>query len=128
MGERFPLAPLLEAMGIVEIHDGEEGGQQPDQPLAGLARLAAQLEISHRTAQRFHQFGLNERQADAAAVRIGQHPQIVWPEYRDGAPGEEDLVGKRCRCRPGERRPIGGICDRCGRSLVQMEAGVSDAA
>jgi hypothetical protein len=137
MGVRFPLEPLIRAAEIAMIHDGEEGGQQPGQPYVGLAALAAQLGITHRMAQRLLAEGLSERQADHYACAIGRNPVNVWPEFELTAPGEEDLLEKRCRCHAADRRPVVtqdegapvAWCDRCGRRLqIPVEREITDAA
>jgi hypothetical protein len=139
MAARFPLEPLLRAAGIEQIHDGEEGGQQPDQRLAGLALLATRLEISHRMARYLlhgrpsrpsSMCGLTEWQADRYAVKLGLLPWEVWPDWCSEAPGEDDLRARPCRCRLEERQPVGDECDRCGGALrpAVSKEGHADAA
>lgn len=122
---RFPVEELAVRMGIVLLVDGEEGGQQPGQPLEGQAELAMRLGVSARTVRRWlgmsdrwgHRPGLSAVQADRYAVLVGFMPWQVWPDWWEDVPGEEDLFDRGCRCRSGDRRPVGRECDRCGGRL-----------
>lgn len=110
---RYPLEALAVALRIelrvIEHGDGVE--------LLGLAAIADRLGIDHRQARRCLRFGLNDRQADRFAVRIGRHPASIWPEWWE-AIGE--TIPGTCRCRR-QRHLIGYICDRCGRPQADAQ-------
>ena len=56
-------------------------------PAAGLprdvavAQLALALGFNRRTVGRYVHLGLDERQADRWATRLGVHPLEVWPDW-----------------------------------------------
>lgn len=62
--ERFDVAPLRSALGGATIEV-----------------LADVLRVSTRQVCRFLHEGLDDVQADRAAIAIGLHPGIVWPEW-----------------------------------------------
>lgn len=62
---RYPIEPLARAIGVTL---GRVGGHQPDAPNEGLETLANRCGISHRRAQRWHQFGVPDRYSDQAAL------------------------------------------------------------
>ena len=61
---RWPFAPLLAAAG--------------HPPVAALAR---RLRVSSRTVWRWQRYGLDDHQADRAAVALGYHPANIWPTW-----------------------------------------------
>ena len=66
---RWPLAPLRVAAGATTN-----------------AALARSLGVSVRTVWRWHHHGLTDTQADHAAIALGLHPAIVWPDWLTLAP------------------------------------------
>lgn len=60
-GQRFPLEPLQIAIG------------SPN----NLA-MARRLGVHARQLYRWRSYGLDEHQADRAAIRCGLHPALVW--------------------------------------------------
>lgn len=61
---RFPLEPLLEAIG---------------RPC--MAQLARRVGEHPRETYRWRDRGLSERQADRVACRLGLHPARIWPGW-----------------------------------------------
>ncbi len=61
---RWPIAPLLTATG---------------HPPA--TQLAARIGVSVRTIWRWHHTGLDDCQADRAAVALGFHPANIWTTW-----------------------------------------------
>ena len=59
-GGGWPLQPLLDASGLTR------------------SRLAAELGLSGTTVRQTARRGLNDRQADEWAIRLGLHPLLVW--------------------------------------------------
>ncbi len=59
-GAGWPLQPLLDASGLTA------------------RRLAAELGVSGTTVRNAGRRGLNDRQADEWAIRLGLHPLLVW--------------------------------------------------
>jgi hypothetical protein len=59
-GAGWPLQPLLDASGLTRT------------------RLAAELGLSGATLRTAGRRGLNDRQADEWAIRLGLHPLMVW--------------------------------------------------
>lgn len=45
------------------------------------AEVARVLRVSPRTVFRYRKYGLNDRQADHAAVSAGYHPAEIWPDW-----------------------------------------------
>lgn len=83
---RYPLAPLATAAGIpphtLGTHD-----RGLDHPI-GTALLAQRLHLTVRTIRRYNTHGLTALQADRAAITIGTHPALIWPDWwptHDGA-------------------------------------------
>ncbi len=62
-GPRVPIAPLLELTGG-----------------ASRAVLSEKLSVTSRTIQRWRQSGIPIWEADRAAIRLGTHPAILWPD------------------------------------------------
>lgn len=62
-GHRFPFAPL--AALLPRNRDA----------------IAAKLRVSRATLRKVEAHGLDTYQADRCAVRAGQHPGTVWPEW-----------------------------------------------
>lgn len=69
MSERFPLDPLMQVLAA--RFDGE----------ATVAEMARCVGVTQRTVSRWRQRGLTCESADAAAVALGFHPALVWPEW-----------------------------------------------
>ena len=61
---RFPIARLEARLGDAHAAD-----------------VAAVLRVSARTVFRYRKHGLNDRQADRAAIAAGYHPAEIWPEW-----------------------------------------------
>lgn len=61
---RWPLQPLFDATGTTEYRQ-----------LAALTGFAA------RTIHRWAHAGIQDIQADRAAVALGQHPSNIWPNW-----------------------------------------------
>jgi hypothetical protein len=61
---RWPFAPLLDAAGRPSVD-----------------ALAGWLGVSPRTIWRWHHRGLTDRQADRAAIALGQHPANIWTDW-----------------------------------------------
>lgn len=76
--KRYPIEPLARAIGVTL---GRAGGYQPDDPPEGLAALANRCGITHRRAQRWHQYGIPARYSDQAAIACGRHPCNLWPGW-----------------------------------------------
>lgn len=73
---RYPLAPLARAARL-DPHT-------PDLT----AQLAERLHLTDRTIRRYNTHGLTALQADRAAITIGTHPTLIWPNWwptHDGA-------------------------------------------
>lgn len=71
MMERYPLQPLL------KIHR------------CNVAALAVATSRSKRTAQRWAAQGMSADQADNAAIALGTHPAVIWPNW-DNEPTEKE--------------------------------------
>lgn len=61
---RWPLEPLLAALRRPSVQG-----------------LAALLGIDARQVHRWKQYGLSDEWADRAAITLGLHPALVWPEW-----------------------------------------------
>lgn len=61
--DRFPLQPLIDHA-------------QP----GSLTALATQIGVEPRTIYRWRKTGLSEQQADRAAIAVGSHPALIWPD------------------------------------------------
>ncbi|MFN0090128.1 MAG: MerR family transcriptional regulator [Acidimicrobiales bacterium] len=44
-------------------------------------RLADRLGVTARTVHRWRAEGLSDLQADRAAIAVGLHPALVWPDW-----------------------------------------------
>lgn len=86
---RFPLEPLAV---VLSVELGVQGGMHPatDGP-TGLTAVAESLGVSESSAKRYRRHGLSDRQADHAAVALGVHPSVLWPDWFDAVPGDADL-------------------------------------
>lgn len=49
--------------------------------------LASAVGVTDRTLQRWDRDGLDEWQADRAAIAVGLHPALVWPSWLPFEPG-----------------------------------------
>jgi len=56
------------------------------------ASVAKALGISGASLQRYAEQGLDDRQADRLATRVGLHPFTVWPEMADAIVAEGDRL------------------------------------
>lgn len=54
------------------------------------AELAALVGVSEKAVARWARDGVPERSADQAAVNLGLHPAIIWPEWDDMVRTAED--------------------------------------
>jgi hypothetical protein len=50
------------------------------------AALARSLGVNVRTVWRWHRHGLTDAQADHAAIALGLHPALVWPDWLTTSP------------------------------------------
>lgn len=74
---RYPLAPLIAITHAQDLH-----------------QLARQLGLTHRHLRRMQAQGLQDREADRYAIRLGHHPSHIWPNWHDIDPDiEEDDHG-----------------------------------
>ncbi len=67
--QRFPFAPL---QALVQRRYGMD---------VSPAFVAEVFDVSTRTLIRWKQNGLMFQSADRAAVAVGLHPSLVWPEW-----------------------------------------------
>ena len=87
---RYPLAPLIKAAGV---QLGPRGGDQAGEHRQ-FTLLAERLGISRQKWWHLNRTGLTDRQADRYAIRLGQHPALIWNDWNDIDPDiEEDDHG-----------------------------------
>lgn len=55
-----------------------------------LQELAQRLGISHRWARELKATGLSDEQADRFACRVGLHPSVLWSDWWDIEPDDEE--------------------------------------
>lgn len=115
MSDRYPLAPLMEALRIRPL---EPGWQNNSDSLGGLVAVAVACGVTHRTARRWAADGIPARHVDHLAVHVARRmPWVIWPEWSDDDPTEDYLAGKPCRCQNQAAPLPNGTCDRCGGHL-----------
>ena len=85
--ERYPLAPLAQALGV---QVGPPGVTGTDGHPVGHGKLALLLGCDIRTIRRYAADGIPEASADRYAVRAGRLPYEVWPDYYERAVSDED--------------------------------------
>lgn len=76
--DRYPLAPLAQALGIELLDAGTFGS---DCEPRGVLELAARFDCSPETIYRFRRDGLSVMQADRYAMGAGVHPSRIWPTW-----------------------------------------------
>lgn len=67
MSRRYPIAPLIEAMGLTSSETS-----------AGRA-----LGLGGSTWKEYRDRGVTERVADRLAAKAGFHPSVIWPSWYD---------------------------------------------
>jgi hypothetical protein len=72
VGQRLPFAPLTTSRAFRSEHE-----------------MAKALRVSAATLRRYRTEGLDAYQADRAAIRLGSHPSIVWPDWPTITEGEQ---------------------------------------
>lgn len=77
MSERFPLEPLEEFVARRHHHDGRH--ERPEH-LTVREVIAVHVGVGLGAVEKWQSRGLSVRLADRAAVAVGAHPAIVWPE------------------------------------------------
>ncbi len=70
---------------FIEHAYSDDGNHNRASHIGICGKAAATLEVDPATVQNWRRRGLNERQADHAAVRLGFHPASIWPEWWDAA-------------------------------------------
>lgn len=118
MSDRYPLAPLMEALRITTLEPGWDWHRDSD-VFQGLAAVATACGITHRTACRWATDGIPARHIDTLAIHVaGRMPWELWPEWTDDDPTEDDLAARICACRALSTPLPTGVCDRCGGTLA----------
>lgn len=119
----FPAQPLLAIAARLIQEDGNDDERT-------LGAMAAQIGVSVQTIHRWRSHGMTITAADRAAVALGLHPLLVWPEFLDVPgpdPGPERPpsalqgcgtdAGDRAHRRRGERP-----CDACRKAHSEVVA------
>lgn len=86
---RYPLAPLVDALGITLGQVGGQARKGDHDARDGYAELGLQLGASRTTLRRWRTKGLTEDQADTLAIRCGWLPFEIWPEWLDDITQDE---------------------------------------
>jgi hypothetical protein len=81
---RFAYTPL-------ETHLSRHYGDH-DNPVYGCRRVAHLLGVSPNTVTRWRHEGIPLDRADKIAVRLGEHPSTIWPEWWHYDPDHETDV------------------------------------
>lgn len=85
-GRHYPFRPLERFFGDC-YGQVIYGKMIRDDHIAAMSELTG---FSRRTIHHWRKQGLTEYTADVAAVRVGAHPALIWPEWLDDGIADAD--------------------------------------
>ena len=82
--KRQPRFPLKELERLLEGSDEVEanlGGRSSDTNIVTTSYIARRLDVQRGVVCRWRREGIPFYSADAAAISLGVHPVLIWPEF-----------------------------------------------
>jgi len=97
----FPFEPVFNLLSPGE-HLRKCNGAHLDGVISGIAR---RLDVDRQYVYRWLRRGLTDHQADVIAVMVGLHPCLIWADWFEHAPSEEEIEAAAAAAILSPRKP-----------------------